>query len=906
VSVRADSLAIMSGGRSRGIGGRSERAQVPPDGGDATWPWVKSETLAALDALIARQAESVSLKPVSNTPVELPPRPSKLLAVTTVATPRGGWDAQTFFVVDADTARASKPPRHRVHLAYPPKARRVVAEITPQIRLALGTATHVHVMYSDDTELNLLRMLRSCMDEVTRGPLVLDLWAPGRLPSAPMADGLNPEQAQAFAAMTTGGGWLVWGPPGTGKTTVIVKAVADALANGRSVLIASHTHVAVDNVVKDLADVVAEPGHVVRVGDAEKIDPKVVDHGWLMLDKAAAVLTKREERLAEILEQRRANETHPARQRLDSVIDMLDQADLPLIEKAYHAREQAARAEDLRRTAAEYQHAMERRQSEIRRLRDEALVVVPATVALSSLRTDGAEITNRHWQLVEQIDSTAEALKQTQAASDALVADLVEAEQELRTWGGRLPWRRAALDEQHSRAANALPSIRARITVLESTLDDLRAQDASLAADAAENARRIAETEQVIQHATALREQAAALAEAQQDDATRKRDAEASAVEAQAAADAVEDYEQIIARAEGDGIAQLLHEREELNDLVARLDGQLKDLDQEKRRLDDEYANTRRELLESAPVIGCTLTALTTKPELSNRRFDTVIIDEAASASIPHLVHAGSKADRCLAYVGDFLQNSPITDTDDAKNDRQQQLLAWQREDIFALVGIRDRGTAERHPRCIALRTQFRYPQVIADIVNDFCYDGLLETNWTGTIDGPVVTFIDTSAHPEQGLRRSGTSWVHPLGLRLMDVIYEHRDISGSIGLVCPYNAHAYRAAARARDNGYDMPCGTSHKFQGRQFDTVILDLMQDDQPRWVAWADLAGSEREVSAAKLLNVAITRAKRRLFILGDWNFVRGKQTPGMRAIAQLRHRAEFELADAVDVCGDVTQ
>ncbi|MET7767457.1 AAA domain-containing protein [Nocardia sp. NPDC005366] len=864
---------------------------------------MKSETLAALDALIARQVESVSLKAVSNTAVELPARSSKLLPVTTVSTPRGGWDAQTFFVVDADAAGASKPPRHRVHLAYPPKARRVVAEITPQVRRALGTATQVRVMYSDDTELNLLRLLRSCMDEVTRGPLVLDLWTPARVPDVSMVDGLNPEQAQAFAAMTSGGGWLVWGPPGTGKTTVIVKAVADALANGRSVLIASHTHVAVDNVVKDLAETVAEPGHVVRVGDQEKIDPKVAGHDWLMLDKAAAVLTEREERLAEIMERQRANESDPARQRLDSVIDKLDQTDLPLIEKAYHAQEQAARADELYRNLSEIQQEMQRRESEISRLRRDADDEEPASDLLPSLIRGNEQIAEQQRQLAATITSIDATLKTTQAAYDALIQILVEVEQERNTWSGRLPWRRAVLDEQYTATTDALPSVLARVASLEAELANRRDQDRSLAAVRVETNRRITAAERAAQHAEVLRTRAALLEVAQQHDAARKRRAETDAAHARAEADAVDDYEQIIARAEHDGIARLIDEREELNEVVAHLNEKLGDLDREKRRLDDEYKNTKRELLESAPIIGCTLTALTTKPELSNRRFDTVIIDEAASASIPHLIHAGSKADRCLAYVGDFLQNSPITDTDDAKTDRQQQLLAWQRDDISALLGIRDRATAEGHPRCVALRTQFRYPEVIADIVNDFCYDGLLETAWTGTIEGPVVTFIDTSTHLEQGLHRSGTSWVHPLGLRLMDVIYEFRDTTGTIGLVCPYNAHAHRANARSRDNGYDMPCGTSHKFQGRQFDTVIVDLMQDDQPRWVAWADLAGGEREVSAAKLLNVAITRAKSRLFIIGNWNFVRSMQTPGMQAIARLRHRPDFELADAMDVCGE---
>lgn len=875
------------------------RGPVTPPGGSADWSWVKSETIEALDALIDRQADSVNLKAVSAGKVEVPTKP--WLAVQTVPTPRGGWDSQTFFVVDAETSGASKPARHQVHLKYEPKGRRVVVDLTPQLRRALGPATHVRVMYSDDTELNLLRMLRACLDDVTRGPLVLDLWSHKQMLPAPKIDGLNDEQAEAHQAMTTGGGWLVWGPPGTGKTTVIVKAVQDALANDRSVLIASHTHVAVDNVVKDLGSIVSEPAQVVRVGDAEKIDPAVVDHPWLMLDKAAAVLTKHAERLAEILKQREDNETHQARRRLDTVIDSLDQADLPEIEQAYAAREQAAQAVELRAEATAIEARMHRRGAEMVGLYQRINEAEPLVGLLTSLTDKRDTCARLRRPLAGQIQSADAEVQKTKAAERHWVAECVDADAELKTWSGKIPWRRAEITQRYAAAANALPSVRRTILSLESRVVDLRRQDALLAAEEAVAARRIAEVQETLDFVATLRKQVGVLESAQQRDATRKYEAEAAADQARVDAESVDDAEEIIARAEQNGIAQLIKERDLLNEFVAQLDEQLKDLDQQKRKLDDEYANTRRALLESAPVIGCTLTALTTKPELTNRRFDTVIIDEAASASIPHLIHAGSKADRCLAYVGDFLQNSPITEVDDAKTDRQRELLPWQREDIFGLCGIRDRMTAQKHARCVALRTQFRYPHVIADIVNDFCYDGLLETDWNKPIDGPIVTFIDTSRHPERGLRRDGKSWTHPLGLRLMDVIYQHRGVAGSIGLVCPYNAHAARAAARVRDNEFDMPCGTSHKFQGRQFDTVIVDLMQDDQPRWVAWADLHGSEREVSAAKLLNVAITRAKQRLFLVGDWNFVRSHRTPGMQAIARLRSRPEFELISAEHVC-----
>ena len=74
---------------------------------------------------------------------------------------------------------------------------------------------------------------------------------------------------------------------------------------------------------------------------------------------------------------------------------------------------------------------------------------------------------------------------------------------------------------------------------------------------------------------------------------------------------------------------------------------------------------------------------------------------------------------------------------------------------------------------------------------------------------------------------------------------------------------------------------------------------MQDQRPRWVAAADLRGSQRAVSAAKLLNVALTRAKERIYIIGDWSFVSAYHTTGMRALADLLSEPGFTLVRPVD-------
>ena len=60
-------------------------------------------------------------------------------------------------------------------------------------------------------------------------------------------------------------------------------------------------------------------------------------------------------------------------------------------------------------------------------------------------------------------------------------------------------------------------------------------------------------------------------------------------------------------------------------------------------------------------------------------------------------------------------------------------------------------------------------------------------------------------------------------------------------------------------------PVGTSHKFQGRQFDTVLADLVEDGHGR-IFTANLRGGDYSAESVRLFNVAATRARSRLYIL----------------------------------------
>ncbi|RBQ20614.1 hypothetical protein DP939_05850 [Spongiactinospora rosea] len=79
--------------------------------------------------------------------------------------------------------------------------------------------------------------------------------------------GLFPPQETAYQACLGTGVWLVWGPPGTGKTMVLKKAIGDLIAAGKRVLLVSATNIAVDNALLGVLDERRHPhGAIVRVG----------------------------------------------------------------------------------------------------------------------------------------------------------------------------------------------------------------------------------------------------------------------------------------------------------------------------------------------------------------------------------------------------------------------------------------------------------------------------------------------------------------------------------------------------------------------------------------------------------------------------------------------------------------
>lgn len=343
-------------------------------------------------------------------------------------------------------------------------------------------------------------------------------------------------------------------------------------------------------------------------------------------------------------------------------------------------------------------------------------------------------------------------------------------------------------------------------------------------------------------------------------------------------------------------------------------------------RLINEIKQKLRELekraIMSAKIVGATLAKSYLSETLRERKFDTVILDEASMASIPALWCASYLAENNIVIVGDFLQLSPIVlaDTPMAKK--------WLGKDIFNYSGMQEMAKKGNKDKCpenfVMLNDQFRMESDIAEIANIY-YDEYSDLHSDDNNESRVeareefyswypgkrtkqnVHLIDTeSLHAwvtgvPQGKSHSRLNCFSAavsvdLAFKLLENKLKKLDPekakpeeNASVLIIAPYKPHIERVKQlldlEYRNRGFKenlnfIRAGTIHSFQGSEADIVIFDLVVDE-PHWKAnlfmtdKRDDKGDDESTGInkglRKMFNVAVTRAKFKLFIVGNFSY-----------------------------------
>ncbi len=346
-------------------------------------------------------------------------------------------------------------------------------------------------------------------------------------------------------------------------------------------------------------------------------------------------------------------------------------------------------------------------------------------------------------------------------------------------------------------------------------------------------------------------------------------------------------------------IRELENERGEL---LARLraggarDKRLSDVEQALRNLRTALKEAAARVSRAARVIGCTLSTAAIDPVIYQDHYDFVLLDEASMAYIPQVVFAASLAGRKLVVSGDFRQLAPVALAGTPRVER------WLKRDIFEETGITAAFEQGLAPDIAVLRLQRRMHPAIAGFVNDFVYGGLLynapETAGraklanAGPCPGAALTLVDLSDLPAYCYRH-GSSRFNPLSAFMALMLARQLRSDGlTIGLLAPYAAQArllnaltagLLGAAGARAGAAGVTAATVHRFQGAEQDAVVLDLV-DAYPQRAAGGLLSRRDGNMGQ-RLLNVAVTRARGKLFVLACREFLEDR-LPGDSAVCRL--------------------
>ena len=283
-----------------------------------------------------------------------------------------------------------------------------------------------------------------------------------------------------------------------------------------------------------------------------------------------------------------------------------------------------------------------------------------------------------------------------------------------------------------------------------------------------------------------------------------------------------------------------------------------------------------RGLVERAQVIATTLTRASCFRLLESERFDLVIVDEASVASVPALFATLCLAKHHVILVGDFLQLPPIAQHASSDSSR------WLTQSIYEVAQIRD----QHDSRVAALTTQYRMHPDIGELAGTlYRQRGLPFRSAPSLSDDrhPVVSLppfphsalavVDTTqARPQihRDERGSPLNFYHALVvIRLVTqtLLNIHTaSIPFTVAVITPYRAQSTGIQKVLRHQGLDkqVHVGTVHQCQGQQFDLVIFDttIVNNLRQSFLCQPDESGG-----GTTLLNVAMTRAKSKLILIG---------------------------------------
>lgn len=324
-------------------------------------------------------------------------------------------------------------------------------------------------------------------------------------------------------------------------------------------------------------------------------------------------------------------------------------------------------------------------------------------------------------------------------------------------------------------------------------------------------------------------------------------------------------------------------------------------------------AEMQRIVKESRVVIGTTSTLSSNLPLFRLKTFDLAIIDEASQILEPHLMGLlsakganGQSAIRKFVMIGDHKQLPAVV---------QQRAEVSQVDDaLLHEIGLTDCRlslferllTRYRHnPEVVYMLTrQGRMHRDIADWPNQAFYGGKLqvvplehqveETLLNDAVLQQRVTFIDVPTVESVVSDKVNRAEAECIAELVLKIYVQHRgefDALKTVGVIVPYrnqiaavrNAIDIACSLRVVDYGisdieavkqqlHGITIDTVERYQGSQRDYVLYGMTVQRPYQLSFLTNNCFEEDGVTIDRKLNVAMTRARKYLVILGDEKIV----------------------------------
>lgn len=285
-------------------------------------------------------------------------------------------------------------------------------------------------------------------------------------------------------------------------------------------------------------------------------------------------------------------------------------------------------------------------------------------------------------------------------------------------------------------------------------------------------------------------------------------------------------------------------------------------------------------ILENVNLVGATCIGINSQKRFASLKFDVTIIDEAGQIQIHNALVPMSVSNK-LIMLGDHKQIPPQADSELMElcenNDIETELLE---KSLFEKM-------YENLPESnkTMLDTQYRMPGEIADVISDWFYDGKYFSHESKrNLKSPVPSLsskpfliIDTSAEANRfETKIEGAGCYNELEGSITKKVVEHiidkADYdTKEIGVISAYSSQVSRIKKKLKGKiGEDVKemVATLDSFQGQERDIIIYSFTKSSK--------VSRKYKRIGFLKelrRLNVAMSRCKKMLVLVGDMEFLR---------------------------------